>query len=213
MVGALVVCAASLLAACSSDSDSPNASGVTEPSVETPTAPTTITESTSATTSTEAPPATTTTVDPRAEVEAEVRAATIRALDDFSACLVAMPNCDTATLAETRADPLLTVNVDRVAEWNAAGYTVIDRDQFRYVIEGVDLAASLDQATVTVCFADGSKLVEPGVGPGGTDVIIDGEFVSGREAWDMRLDDDGVWRAYGAPVVGETEGTDGCPAG
>jgi hypothetical protein len=202
MVGALVVCAASLLAACSSDSDSPNASGVTEPSVETPTAPTTITESTSATT-----------VDPRAEVEAEVRAATIRALDDFSACLVAMPNCDTATLAETRADPLLTVNVDRVAEWNAAGYTVIDRDQFRYVIEGVDLAASLDQATVTVCFADGSKLVEPGVGPGGTDVIIDGEFVSGREAWDMRLDDDGVWRAYGAPVVGETEATDGCPAG
>lgn len=211
--GALVVCLALLLAACSSDSDSPNASGVTETPPETSAAPTTTPESTATTTSTEAPSATTTTVDPRVAVEAEVRAATIQAIDDFSACLVAMPNWDTALLAATRADPLLTVNVDRVVEWNAAGYTVTDRDQFRYVIEAVDLAASLDQATVTVCFADGSKLVEPGAGPGGVDVIIDGEFVSGREAWEMGLEGDGVWRARNAPLVGETEATDVCPAG
>jgi hypothetical protein len=142
-----------------------------------------------------------------------VRSATVAAIDDFSACLVAMPNCDTSTLASTRADPLLTVNTNRVAEWNAAGYTVVDRDEFRYVIESIVIAESLDQATVTVCFADGSKLVEPGVGPGGIDVIIDGAFASGREAWDMRLDDDGIWRAYDAPLIGETEDTDVCPVG
>jgi hypothetical protein len=108
---------------------------------------------------------------------------------------------------------LLSVNTNRVAEWNAAGYTVVDRDQFRYVIESIDTADSLDAATVTVCFADGSKLVEPGAGPGGVDVIIDGAFASGREAWDMRLGDDGRWRAHDAPLIGETEGTDTCPLG
>jgi hypothetical protein len=153
------------------------------------------------------------TTDPEAEVEADVRSATVAAIDDFSACLVAMPTCDPSTLASTRADPLLTVNTNRVTEWNAAGYTVVDRDQFRYVIEEIVIADSLDQATVTVCFADGSKLVEPGAGPGGIDVIIDGTFASGREAWDMRLDDDGIWRAHDAPLIGETEDTDVCPVG
>jgi len=104
------------------------------------------------------------------------------------------------------------VNTARITEWNQAGYAVIDRDQFRYVIESVDVAEDLRQATVTVCFADGSKLVDPGAGPGGSDVIIDGAFTSGREAWDVRLNDDGVWRAYDAPLIGTTEATDVCPA-
>ena len=51
-------------------------------------------------------------------------------------------------------------------EWNAAGYTVIDRDQFRYVIESVELSDDLRRATVTVCFADGSKLDRPRRRPG-----------------------------------------------
>jgi hypothetical protein len=107
---------------------------------------------------------------------------------------------------------MLEINTDRVIEWNAAGYTVIDRDQFRYVIEGVEVADDLRRATVTVCVADGSKLVDPGAAPDGTDLIVDGTFTSGREAWDVRLDDDGVWRAYGAPAVGPSEATDVCPA-
>ena len=107
-----------------------------------------------------------------------------------------MPNCDPATLEATRADPLLAVNVSRVIEWNGKGYTVID----------------LRQATVTVCFADGSKLIDPGAGPDGADLIIDDAFVSGREAWDMRLGDDGIWRAQDAPLIGATEVTDVCPA-
>ena len=61
------------------------------------------------------------------------------AIDDFSACLAAMPNCDTSTLAETRADPLLTVNTSRVAEWNGRLHRR-DREQFRFVIEVVELA-------------------------------------------------------------------------
>jgi len=74
-----------------------------------------------------------------------------------------------------------------MTEWNGEGYTVIDRDQFRHVIEGLDLSADLRQATVTVCFADGAKPVDTVAAPDGTDIIIDGTFVSGREAWDMRL--------------------------
>jgi hypothetical protein len=123
-----------------------------------------------------------------------------------------MPNCDPATLAATRADPLLAVNVGRVTEWNGEGYTVIDRDQFRHVIESVELSDDLRRATVTVCFADGSKLIVPGAGPDGADLIIDGAFVSGREAWDVRLADDGIWRAHDAPLIGTTEVTDICPA-
>jgi hypothetical protein len=152
------------------------------------------------------------TTDAAAGLEDDVRAATAAAIEAFSACLVAMPNCDPATLAATRSDPMLSVNVDRINEWNAAGYTVIDRDQFRYVIEAVEVADGGTEATVTVCIADGSKLVKPGAGPGGADLVIDGEFVSGREAWDMHLEQDGVWRAHNAPAIGSGETTDVCPA-
>jgi hypothetical protein len=69
-------------------------------------------------------------------VEAAVRAAVDLAVADFSACLIAMPACDPSTLEATRENPLLAVNVSRVTEWNGEGYTVIDRDQFRHVIEG-----------------------------------------------------------------------------
>ena len=160
------------------------------------------------TTASSSPP---TTVDPVATVEAAVRTAVDLAIADFSACLVVMPNCDPATLEATRADPLLAVNVSRVTEWNGKGYTVVDREQFRHMIESVEVSDDLRQATVTVCFADGSKLIDPGAGPDGADLIIDDAFVSGREAWDMRLGDDGIWRAQDAPLIGATEVTDVCP--
>jgi hypothetical protein len=156
---------------------------------------------------------TSTTIDPTAKAEADVRAAIALAQQTFSACLVAMPTCDPATLAVARAGDLLAQNTARINEWNAAGYTVRDRDKFRFFIEKVALQPDLTRATATVCIADGSRLVKPGAGPGGVDVIIDDTFGSGREAWDMRLDPDGKWRAYGAPAVGPTETTDVCPAG
>lgn len=213
-----------LLAACSSGENahpvstsssiaSESTTGVSPPTVTTvepvaTTAPsTTIPVTTSPATT--APP---TTTDPLTGVEDEVRAAVDRAIGDFSACLASLPNCDPLTLAATRSNPLLAVNASRVTEWNASGYAVIDRDQFRYVIELVEVAGDGRQATATVCVADGSKLVDPGAAPDGTDVIVDGTFTSGREAWDMRLDDDGVWRAYDAPLVGTAEVTDVCPS-
>lgn len=107
---------------------------------------------------------------------------------------------------------MLSVNTSRIEEWQAAGYSVVDRDQFRYVIESVELDQSGREAFATVCFADGSKLVQPGAGPDGSDVVIDGEFGSGREAWTLRLEDDGAWRAVDAPLIGEVQGTDVCPA-
>jgi hypothetical protein len=124
-----------------------------------------------------------------------------------------MPSCDPSTLSVARAGSLLARNVARINEWNSAGYTVRNRDQFRYVVEKVELAPSGAQATALVCIADGSDLVKPGAGPGGADVIIDDSFTSGRESWDMRLDPDGKWRAFDAPAVGPTEATDICPPG
>ena len=123
-----------------------------------------------------------------------------------------MPACDPATLGVARAGDLLERNVGRIEEWNAAGYTVIDRDQFRYVIESVVLADDLTTAMVVVCIADGSKLVLPGAAPDGGNVIVDDAYTSGRSQWDMRLDGDGRWRGYDAPAVGPTESTDQCPA-
>jgi hypothetical protein len=122
-----------------------------------------------------------------------------------------MPNCDPTLLEATRAGDLLESNVARINEWNALGYTVRDRDRARFVIENIDVDATATRATATVCIADGSRLVLPSAD--GTDVIIDDAFVSGREAWELRLDPDGSWRAYAAPGVGETSETDQCPAG
>lgn len=103
-------------------------------------------------------------------------------------------------------------NVGRIDEWNAAGYTVTDRDQFRYVVESVALSSDLTSATAVVCIADGSKLVLPGAAPDGGNVVVDDVYVSGRESWAMQLDADGVWKVFEAPALGPTESTDQCSA-
>ena len=167
-----------------------------------------ITSTTSTSTSTNS----TTSSEPPASPEDDIRAAIALAQQTFSDCLVAMPQCDPATLSVARAGPLLERNVARVQEWNADGYTVRNRDQFRFVVERVTLSPDGLTATATVCIADGSDLVHPGAGPGGADVIVDDAYTSGRSAWDMRLDPDGKWRAYDAPAVGPTESSDVCPA-
>ena len=208
-----------LLSACSNGDD---AAPTTKPSsstteVESTTAATTTSStststtstSTTSTSSTELP---TTTVAPVATAESGVRAAIDLAQSSFSDCLTAMPRCDPSTLAVARSGDLLKRNVSRIKEWNAAGYTVIDRNQFRYVIESVMLGVDLATATVVVCIADGSKLVLPGAGPNGRDVIIDDAYTSGRSQWEMKLDGDGRWRGYDAPAVGPTESTDQCSA-
>lgn len=203
--------------ACADGSDSSlSTPSVTEPSIVTTTSssPSTST-STTPSTSTSTPTSTTstTTTAPPSSSEADVRAVIAVAQQTFSDCLVAMPHCDPSTLEIARAGALLERNVARVEEWNAAGYTVRNRDQFRYVIEAVTVSPDGTTASATVCIADGSDLVHPGAGPGGADVIIDDSYTSGRSAWDMRLDPDGRWRAYDAPAVGPTESSDVCPAG
>lgn len=205
--GLAIGAAALAISACSS-SDVTSSSTQTTTSVEI-TSPASSTEPTTDTTSTTAP-AENTTVAPVDSVEQEVRAALTQGFRDYSDCLVAMPSCDPATLEATRAGELLQSNVARINEWNGLGYTVRDREQFRFVIETVQVDDDGSRATVTVCIADGSKLVLPTAD--GSDVIIDDTFVSGREAWDVRLDPDGSWRAYAAPGVGETSETDQCPA-
>jgi hypothetical protein len=203
--------------ACSSDDATSNSTSGSSPltaQADSTTAAPTTTSSTAPsvtpTASTSRP--TTTTADPAATAESDVRAAIDLAQSSFSDCLTAMPACDPSTLAVARAGGLLERNTARIQEWNSAGYTVIDRDQFRYVIESVTLGDKLTTAMVLVCIADGSKLVLPGAAPGGGDVVVDDAYTSGRSQWEMRLDGDGRWRGYDAPAVGPTESTDQCPA-
>ncbi|MBU3688424.1 MAG: hypothetical protein B7C54_11855 [Acidimicrobiales bacterium mtb01] len=214
MIGttALLLLAIGVVACADGSDSSPSTPSVTAPSIVTTTSSST-SNSTSSITSTSTSTTSTTTSEPPASPEADVRAAIALAQQTFSDCLVAMPRCDPSTLDVARAGALLERNVARVSEWNGAGYTVRNRDQFRYVIEAVTLNPDGRTASATVCIADGSDLVNPGAGPGGADVIIDDSYTSGRSAWDMRLDPDGRWRAYDAPAVGPTESSDVCPAG
>ena len=213
LLGALALV---LVSACSSGDAAPSTTpsssngGVESTSSTTAATTTSTSPSTTTTSSTELP--TTTIVDPRASAESNVRAALDLAQSSFSDCLTAMPACDPSTLAVARAGDLLKRNVSRIEEWNAAGYTVIDRDQFRYVIESVTIGDDRTTATVVVCIADGSKLVLPGAAPDGGNVIVDDAYTSGRSQWEMRLDGDGRWRGYDAPAVGPTESTDQCSA-
>ena len=205
-------------AACSgSDSSqaSPTSASVPASAAPTPASPTSIALAT-----TTAPSVTTTvastaapTTEAQPDPEVAVRAAVDLAQATFSACLVAMPTCDPSTLAVARTGAVLERNSTRIEEWNALGYTVRDREAFRYVIESVEVDGSGMEATATVCIADGSRLVMPNAAPDGSDVIVDDEFVSGRTAWQLRLDTDGVWRAFDSSPVGESASEDVCGAG
>lgn len=206
-----------IVAGCSGDGESSGTSALASPATAavapattTPTSTTVAIATTLATASTSTVP--TTAVQP-VDVSDAVRAAVDLAQATFSACLVAMPACDPATLAVARGGDLLERNSERIEEWNALGYTVRDREAFRYVIESVEVDASNTAATVTVCIADGSRLVTPNAAPDGSDVIVDDEFVSGRTAWQLRLDTDGVWRAFDTAPVGESASEDVCGAG
>jgi hypothetical protein len=212
----LVVLAACLFAAsCSSTDDA---------SPTTTEAPVAIAPSSVAPATTTAPPATsttapsttvaapTTTLDPSVAIDAQVREAVALAQSSFSACLVALPACDPVTLEVARAGDLLARNTTLINEWNSLGYTVRDRDQFRFVVEAVVVDPSLASAVATVCIADGSRLVLPNAAPDGGDVVIDDEYTSGRSEWDMRLGADGIWRVHSSTPVGAAAAEDVCGA-
>jgi len=205
------IAATLILSACS---DSDQADEASSTSIASTTASTSTTSPSAPSTEADVSTAPTSSTTLIVEVDAEtaIRATLATSFADFSDCLTSMPQCDPSILEATRAGSLLDANRARIEEWNSAGYTVIDRDQYRYVIESVELSDDGNTATATVCLADGSKLVLPGAGPQGADVIIDDQYVSGREAWELRLDADGQWRAYSAPVIGVTEESDVCPS-
>jgi hypothetical protein len=204
-----------VIAACSSDdaaSRSTTASASSVAPSTTGTSSSTSAPSTSTSTSTSSTLLPSTTNDPRIAAEAQVRAAVEASIAAFRACLEALPNCDVNSLAGTRAGDMLRINAERINEWNAAGYELRDGDQFREVVESVTFSdQTLTRATVVTCGADGSKLVLPGAGPDGGDVVVDGAYTSGRSEWDVRLDGEGVWRPYAAPALGPTESRDVCP--
>ena len=215
--GAVVAGFVLLLVGCSS-SDASTVESVA-PAISVPVATTaaitstvasTSTTSTTASTTTLAP---TTTVDPAVATDAAVREAVALAQNTFNECLAALPVCDPSTLAVARAGDLLDRNVKLINEWNSSGYAVRDRDQFRYVVESVSIGGDGVTATATVCISDASRLVIPSAAPDGGDVIVDDEYTSGRSAWDMRLDPDGVWRVHDTTPIGAAASEDLCPAG
>lgn len=61
--------------------------------------------------------------------------------------------------------------------------------------------------------SDGSKLILPGAGPDGSDVVVDGACTSAHLEWDMRLDDDsdGVCGDRMRRRRSPTESSDVCP--
>ena len=158
---ALLLLALGVVACADGSDSSPSTATVTEPSIVT--ASTSTSTSTSPSTSTSTSPSTststtsTTTTEPPSSPEADVRAAIALAQQTFSDCLVAMPQCDPSTLVVARAGSLLERNVARVQEWNAAGYTVRNRDQFRYVIEAVTLSPDGTTASATVCIGSSER--------------------------------------------------------
>lgn len=206
------------LAACSSSSEGSPIATTVSVNVEVPTTGVTTSPTTDAPSTTDAEPATTaaatsSTVDPVVEADVAVRAAIDLAQATFSDCLVALPRCDPASLAVARAGDVLAANTALITEWNSLGYTVRDRDAFRFVVEDVTVDPSLTSAVATVCVADGSRLVLPNAAPDGGDVVIDDEYTSGRTEWDVRLDADGVWRVYGSTSIGASATEDVCGAG
>lgn len=204
-----------LLAACSSGDDpavevaSTTTLATASTSAPSSTSPETSTTAVAESTTTIAP---TTTIDPVASAEAAVRDAVALAQSTFSECLVALPACDPSTLAAARAGELLDRNVTLIEEWNAQGYAVRDRDQFRFVTESVNIGSDGVSATATVCIADASRLVLPNAAPDGSDVILDDEYTSGRSEWKMRLDPDGAWRVYDTSPIGAAATEDVCGA-
>ena len=206
LLGRAVVTAAVLAAAVSCSSDGTTAPPTTPAANIAPASPS-VSSASSTTSAT-----TLTTIGPSAAAVADVRSAYQLASQTFSACLVAMPNCDTSTLAVARSSPLLDRNVARIDEWQTAGYTVRNRGRFRSVLESVELGPDARTATVMTCISDDSDLVLPGAGPGRADVIVDDSLTSGRDVWQFRLESDGVWRAFELEPLGATESRDVCPA-
>lgn len=213
----LVALVACLLAASCSSADDASPTTTEAAAATPPSTAESIESTTTAAPSTTAAPTTTvattsTTTDPTAAIDAQVREAVALAQSTFSACLTALPMCDPATLEAARAGDLLARNTTLINEWNSLGYTVRDRDRFRFVVESVAVDPSLATAVATVCIADGSRLVLPNAAPDGSDVVIDDEYTSGRSEWDMRLDADGVWRVHSSTPVGAAAAEDVCGA-
>jgi len=211
-----VLGAAVLAASCSSSSDESASTTIAGSTIAPVTTERAASTSTVVATTAELPATTQTTppttIDPVVSADVAVRDAVARAQATFSACLVALPLCDPATLAVARAGDLLARNTTLIVEWNSLGYTVRDRDQFRFVVESVVVDPSLATAVATVCIADGSRLVLPNAAPDGSDVVIDDEYTSGRSEWDMRLDADGAWRLHDSTPIGVAETVDVCGA-
>jgi hypothetical protein len=208
------------LAGCTSNKAGPTfdtrpPSTIASPTTSTVPVTTTKVASTTTVPVTTAPAATTTVViatsaAPATPTEQVVRNAIIKVLTDGDACMRALPKCDVTTLAATRGGVSLDVLTKAITQYNAEGQISRNRDRNHYNIESIDIQGA-DRATGVLCNTDGSERVRPGAGPNGVDIIVDDFFVSKREAFEMRLDADGVWRLYDGHIIGNPSGVDLCP--
>jgi hypothetical protein len=151
-----------------------------------------------------------TTPPPANATEQAVRNAIDKSFADSAACLEALPTCDPVTSGAARAGASLEGWTKLVTKYKAAGYVSRRRERNHHNIESVTIQGA-DRATAVVCNTDGSETVQPGAGLDGGDLIVDGQFVSRRDTYDMRLDPDGLWRLYDGKLIKSSSGDDLCP--
>lgn len=196
-----------VVTACSSGDDASVPTAATEPTSATeapnPTSPSdTTTTSTLVTTTTASPPATTepltttptTTDDENSGTapfdEEGVRDGFAAVVSSWAACLEALPDCDLASLSESRIGEQLEENQRRVQSFIDAGYRIGDSDTIVYEIESIDFVSDGEVALVGVCVTDASVIYLPDPTGGDDRQIINDSFVSSREVFQMELHDE-----------------------
>jgi hypothetical protein len=188
---------------------------------EEPAAPTT-TSATTTSSTTAAPPATTsttaaptTTEDPTAELEEVASAAYLAAVDAFVACTDDLDGCDPQTLGEFNAGEALDNLIGTVEALRGQGAEVLPPEDpaNRYVVvEAAELVdGSRTEVQVQYCEVDGRRVVQPGAGPDGADVVLTDTVDAVRGVALVELGVDGRWRVTRYATVERSTEENVCP--
>lgn len=166
--------------------------------------------------STTSPP-TTRPPDPRAEAEAALRRAPIRARKAY---LYAVKNYTAADALDRLAattvpnGPSWNATLESLSELRRNGWKVRPNPAARetVTVESIDLGDGppYREAMVTVCNVGTSVVYEPGGSPDGSDVIVNDEIVARRNRTAYVVED-GRWKLKTGYSLGEWNGETECP--
>lgn len=86
----------------------------------------------------------------------------------------------------------------------------MDADHLHFEVESVQLLTLVEEAQVISCIIDGRRVVDPGGGENGEDLLIDGDIVSGTTHNILTRGADGAWRLSEGSRLVMGDGPDGC---